>query len=107
MSLPPADMAKFYRSIGYNGSSFVYDKVCEAVIKKYQFSLREASKYLVLTRVAADKSARGSDWPDENNFCNLIVNYVGTSDKRLEPLYPLFQRGRLFSLTGNGRGYTQ
>ena len=39
VSLPPADMAKFYRSIGYNGSSFVYDKVCEAVIKKYQFSL--------------------------------------------------------------------
>ena len=62
VSLPPADMAKFYRSIGYNGSSFVYDKVCEAVIKKYQFSLRETAKYFVLTRVATDNHTHGNYW---------------------------------------------
>lgn len=73
VSLPPADMAKFYRSIGYNGSSFVYDKVCEAVIKKYQFSLRETAKYFVLTRVTTDNHTHGNCWTEENDFCNLIV----------------------------------
>ena len=74
VSLPPADMAKFYRSIGYNGSSYIYDKICEAVIKKYQFSLREAAKYFVLTRVTTDNSTHGKNcWDEENDFCNLIV----------------------------------
>lgn len=73
VSLPPADMAKFYRSIGYNGSPFVYDKVCEAVIKKHQFSLRETAKYFVLTRVATDNRTHGNYWTEENDFCNLIV----------------------------------
>ena len=66
-------MAKFYRSIGYNGSPFVYDKVCEAVIKKYQFSLRETAKYFVLTRVTTDNHTHGNCWTEENDFCNLIV----------------------------------
>lgn len=48
VSLPPADMAKFYRSIGYNGSPFVYDKVCEAVIKNTSFRCERLQSTLYL-----------------------------------------------------------
>lgn len=99
VSLPPADMAKFYRSIGYNGSSFVYDKVCEAVIKKYQFSLRETAKYFVLTRVTTDNHTHGNCWTEENDFCNLIVVPImlGLRIKDLNR-YTRFSKGRIVLL---------
>lgn len=100
VSLPPADMAKFYRSIGYNGSPFVYDKVCEAVIKKHQFSLRETAKYFVLTRVATDNRTHGNYWTEENDFCNLIVVPImlGLRIKDLSRYTQLFQGGGLILL---------
>ncbi|XOQ45169.1 MAG: KAP NTPase domain-containing protein [Clostridium sp.] len=53
VSLPPADLNKYYRSLKFNCSHYKYDVVCDAVIKTYNFELREIAKYLRWTKMAA------------------------------------------------------
>ena len=80
VSIPPANMDAFYRSINFNNSYF-YDAVCDAVIKKYNFSLREITKYIRLTKIAAytptHRSGRDHDFifPEEKarQFCLLYI----------------------------------
>lgn len=53
ISLPPADLKRYYQSLNFNDSHYQYDIVCDAVIKAYHFELREIAKYLRLTKIAA------------------------------------------------------
>ncbi len=53
ISLPPADLKRYYQSLNFNNSYYTYDIVCDAVIKAYHFELREIAKYLRLTKFAA------------------------------------------------------
>lgn len=49
ISLPPADISKFYQSIGYYCESSVTSNSINLVIKKYNMQLREISKYVKIT----------------------------------------------------------
>lgn len=53
ISLPPANLQKYYESLNFSDTHYTYDIVCGAVIKTFKFELREIAKYLRLTRVAA------------------------------------------------------
>jgi hypothetical protein len=53
ISLPPADLGRYYQSLNFNGSHYTYDIICDAVIKTYHFELREIAKYLRMTKIAA------------------------------------------------------
>lgn len=53
ISIPPANMNKFYRSINFSQTSYYYDKTCHAVIQKHRFSLRETARYVKLVKTAA------------------------------------------------------
>lgn len=53
MTLPPADFTKFYQSINFDNSRYMYDIICDAVITTYDLSLREIAKYIRLTKIAA------------------------------------------------------
>ena len=53
ISIPPANMNKFYRSIKFGKTSYYYDMTCHAVIQKHRFSLRETSRYVKLVKTAA------------------------------------------------------
>lgn len=53
ISIPPANMNKFYRSIKFGQTSYYYDKTCHAVIQKHRFSLRETARYVKLVKTAA------------------------------------------------------
>ena len=53
VSIPPANMDAFYRSINFDNRRYFYDVVCHAVIKKYKFSLREITRYIKLAKIAA------------------------------------------------------
>lgn len=53
VSLPKPDMSKFYSSINFENSGYVFDAMCNKVINMYGFSLREIAKYIRLTRIAA------------------------------------------------------
>lgn len=53
ISIPPANMNKFYRSINFSQTSYYYDMTCHAVIQKHRFSLRETARYVNLVKTAA------------------------------------------------------
>ena len=55
VSLPPANIESFYRSINFNSNRYLYDYMCHAVISKYNFSLREIARYIKITKIAAHK----------------------------------------------------
>ena len=53
VTLPPADLAKYYKSIDFDVNSFTFDSLCNDIIKNYNFSLREIAKYLRIVKIAA------------------------------------------------------
>lgn len=62
ISLPSPNMQRYYQSLGFNGSNYIYDIVCDAVIKKYHFELREIARYLRLTKIAAYKPTHSNSF---------------------------------------------
>lgn len=62
ISLPPANMQKFYQSINFNSSYYTYDKISHIVIETYHFELREIAKYLRMTKIAAHEATRGNKY---------------------------------------------
>lgn len=65
LELPPADLEKYLGSIKLQDSEYIYDAVCAEVIKKYKFTLREISRYVSITKIAASKIAHG------NSMCSF------------------------------------
>lgn len=52
ISLPPADMDRFYRKIGLN-SSYLMEHVCRRVIEVYNLELREITRFYGQVKVAS------------------------------------------------------
>ena len=67
ITLPPANMENYYRMIGLENGSWVYESVCKAVIDYCDFGLREIEKYYRMAKIAAFN-------PTHNN------SYYGFSD---------------------------
>ncbi len=65
MSLSAADISKFYYSVDFDEKHYTYDFVCNTVINKFNFTIREMAKYIRLTKMAAYKPTHES----ANNFC--------------------------------------
>lgn len=60
VTLPPPNLDDFYRSLNFNNTDYTYDMICDAVIKAYNFELREIAKYLRLTKIAAYDVTHGN-----------------------------------------------
>lgn len=60
VDLPPANFDGFYKEIGLNNGSYVYEKVCKEVIEKNNFSIREIAKFYRMARTAAYKPTHDS-----------------------------------------------
>lgn len=80
ITLPPANKSKFYQSINFNNSYYTYDIVCGAVIENYDLQLREITKYIRLTKIAAyqpthENSKFDFSFPDgkAREFCLLYI----------------------------------
>lgn len=79
ISLPPANMTKYYRKIGLSNGSHVYEAVCREVIKKNHFELREIAKFYHLAKVAAYKPTHNGNnqfiFPEHKalQFCLMCV----------------------------------
>lgn len=67
ISLPPVNIANFYRSISFD-DNYIYDRICQAVISKYNLSLREIAKYVKLTKIAAYKPTHEDNRSVEFDF---------------------------------------
>lgn len=55
MSLPPANMEKFYKIIAFSGKDYVYDEICHLVIESYHFEMRQIARFIHLAKIAAYK----------------------------------------------------
>lgn len=60
VTLPPPNLEDFYRSLNFNNTYYTYDMICDAVIKTYNFELREIAKYLRLAKIAAYDVTHGN-----------------------------------------------
>ncbi len=55
VSLPRPDLIRFYESLEFYSSYHYYDIVTDAVIKKFNFELREITRYIKLIKIAGYK----------------------------------------------------
>jgi hypothetical protein len=62
VSLPPANLTRYYQKIGLNNGSYVYETVCREVIKANHFELREIAKYYRLAKIAAYKPTHDNQY---------------------------------------------
>ena len=56
VSLPPANMQKYYSLVSFKPDSNMHNMIVQAVINRYEFELREISKYLRLVKIATSKA---------------------------------------------------
>ena len=77
--LPPANLDKYYQSIGFH-QEYVVDNVCNELIAKYGFSLREISRFINLVKIAVYKPTHDSrkfdfSFPDGKGklFCLMYI----------------------------------
>ncbi len=61
LSLPPANMDKYYQHIGFNSGDRPIDAVVEAIIYKLKLEIREVEKYTRLTKAATHHFIQKSD----------------------------------------------
>lgn len=80
VSIPKLDIARFYYSINFSNSRYSFDIMCDKVIKKYNFSIREIAKFIRLTKIAAfdpthDSNKFNFSFPDGRalHFCLLYI----------------------------------
>ena len=52
ISIPPANMYRYYQSINFQSDYYTVDVVCKKIIELFHFSLREISRYLKAIRIA-------------------------------------------------------
>ena len=80
ISLPPANMQKFYAEIGMDSSRYYVDSVMEQIVDMFHFELREITRFYTQVKAAAyevthDSSKYDFDFPHEkgNRFILLCV----------------------------------
>lgn len=113
ISLPPANITRYYQEIGLNNGSYVYESICRQVIKINQFELREIAKYYRLAKIATYKSTHGNRY--DSGFSNgralkfcllyLVPIMIGTKISNTER-YNAFIQGKdnspLIEVLGSG-----
>lgn len=52
-SIPQLDLSKLYYSIDFDNTHYTFDMVCDKVMRKYNFTIREIAKFIRLTKLAA------------------------------------------------------
>ena len=78
ISLPAANLAKYFDRLGLNNGNYVYEEVCREVIRSYHFELREIAKYYYMAKIAAFKPTHsGYDFSFSDGkaleFCFMYV----------------------------------
>ena len=101
ISLPPADLQQYYHFIGFENTSYVYDKIAHEVIHQYHFELREIAKYIRLLKIAAYAPTHDQrydfSFPDGKGlqFCLLVVVPIMIGLKMHDStLYKAFVEGK-------------
>ena len=122
ISLPPADMNKFYQQIGFESeSSYYVDSVVKRVIQMFNFELREISRFYSQVKSAVYDGTRDSGYnysfPDQKGKLIIMMyivplliglkiadiskydNFINGRDS--EPLIELFDNDKDISILKN------
>ena len=77
VTIPPENKDAFYRNLGFNNTSYIYDIMCGAVIEEYHLTLREITRYIKLAKIAAynptHEGAYDFAFHEEVRFCLVYV----------------------------------
>lgn len=79
ISLPPADLTKYYSKLGFDNRGYVYESVCKEVINAFHFELREIAKFYRMAKIAAYKPTHSNrydfSFSDEKaiQFCLMYI----------------------------------
>lgn len=78
MDIPPMDMRKYVETIGLYGQGNMRESVCLEIIKQMNMGMREASRFLQMSKVATYKYTDGNGyehdraWSLDNGVAKLI-----------------------------------
>ena len=78
ISLPPANIDKFYAYIGLYASHYSADSVMKQIINMFHFELREITRFFTQVKAAAYEATHDSKkhqfyFPDENGKHNILL----------------------------------
>ena len=79
IAIPEPDLSLFYKSIDFDNKTYIFDCVCDKIIKKYNLSFREITKFIRITKMAAYEAThgKGSDFmfPEQKavRFCLMYI----------------------------------
>lgn len=79
IELPPANMKRFYKSVGLENGSWVYETVCSEIAESFNMQMREITRFYNMAKIAAyrpthDQKEQG--WFQEapaDSFCNMLL----------------------------------
>lgn len=72
--LPAANMTKFYKTMKLDIRTTIND-IATRVIRKYNFSLREITRYLQYLRIALPKKSAG-EYSPSSFYCNMLIPFL-------------------------------
>lgn len=76
--LPKADMQKYFSSINFENNNNVFDRVCHKFMERYNFQLRDISKYARYLKMTTYNLAHNSSFasfPEEIGY-NFCLDYL-------------------------------
>lgn len=91
ISLPPANMDRYFMSVGLTGKAFIFEKVCCAVINVMQLELREIQQFYSSAKMVAynithsSSFGNGDKYEDGVDFCLLYIAPVLVGSKIHSP----------------------
>lgn len=94
--LPPANMTKYYQTINFDDRAIRYN-IMSRMIKKYNFSLREITRYLQYLKVAVPEKCNTDYQPQLGFYIDVLIPFmIGLSIHDLNK-YDDFIHGKDFS----------
>lgn len=79
VALPSPNLSKYLQNLGFNEySSYVFDAVCHDIIRKYNFELREITKFLPIVNRIVYKVTHGgfSFWTNDGKAIAFCIYYI-------------------------------
>ena len=74
ISLPAADLNRYYEILKFNSDNWVFDRICDSVIRTYSFGIRECEKYVRMVKIAAFKRTHSRN--DEPMFPEKYASHL-------------------------------
>lgn len=78
LSLPPADMERYYQSIELHDNSFIFERACRIVIRYFNLTMREVEKFYRMAKIVSFRISHSNAvlWTGEENAQFFCLTYI-------------------------------